>query len=638
MPWRLMGKKRYSSTILYLGTKWRSVISCTLRPLYSRENRRRYPPAGGCVDPRARLGDIEKRKILPCRDSNLGRPARSLSLYRLSYPDWNWLFETQSGRKFSLSHLMMETHPIPETLCLNKLQTTDKIQVTAMFVQSRRGMKIMIFWTATSCSLVENLICFYETTRYHIPQDDELSCMRLLPHLTTAASYRTLARSSCILSSQRRPLFKPKSSDTRTMWRYRNLTVLSHVRTLLSFSFSFPFPEIPPLISLLFLLFFAPFRPFFYRSQFLFFFSSYPFFLPSSFSLFFFLIVSSSFLIFFPQPHSFFSFLLLYIVFTLLHIYKYIYIFFFLSSSIFLFSFILPFSFSILLLPCLLFFFPLSMLLVYSPSILLSFHLHFPAITFLLCPDLLFFLFILLFLSPFLSFTSDLSHPSYLSLFPRPSTTFLSAYFIFLFFYRDSSLSLITFLSHLLFLPSFILFCFLICYPFSSFSYVPILILQFSFSSILYFTYPSLFFHIPSRFSFIPSFIILFLIYILHFSFCCASHDCLQALKWFNKWRNEIQTLGIWTLISHQTDWTLVPLLHKSHNNGLSKPPRVSRVYADIQRSDICSLSLQSGKLFNPLCSVSCLPTLDQVCFWITLIHFRHLPSTYFSFYRNDPF
>jgi hypothetical protein len=42
---------------------------------------------GGSVGPRISLDAVEKRQILHFRESNPGRPARSTSLYRLSYPD-----------------------------------------------------------------------------------------------------------------------------------------------------------------------------------------------------------------------------------------------------------------------------------------------------------------------------------------------------------------------------------------------------------------------------------------------------------------------------------------------------------------------------------------------------------------------
>jgi hypothetical protein len=96
------------------------------------------------MDPRAGLDVVEERKILPCWESNLGSPARNPSLYQLKQA------ERQNGRKFSSSHLVIETHLVPATLCVNKLRTTDNVQVTAMFVQSRRGMKTMIFLDVTS--------------------------------------------------------------------------------------------------------------------------------------------------------------------------------------------------------------------------------------------------------------------------------------------------------------------------------------------------------------------------------------------------------------------------------------------------------------------------------------------------------
>jgi hypothetical protein len=44
------------------------------------------------VGPRDGLDAVEERKILPCRESNPGRPARSPSLYRLNHPDsLNWI-------------------------------------------------------------------------------------------------------------------------------------------------------------------------------------------------------------------------------------------------------------------------------------------------------------------------------------------------------------------------------------------------------------------------------------------------------------------------------------------------------------------------------------------------------------------
>jgi hypothetical protein len=80
MPRRHMEEWRYSSTILGFGTGWRWVVSFTPRPLYPQGNRPRYP-----LDRMLGLDAVEKRKSLHCRESNSGRPARSQSLYWLSY-------------------------------------------------------------------------------------------------------------------------------------------------------------------------------------------------------------------------------------------------------------------------------------------------------------------------------------------------------------------------------------------------------------------------------------------------------------------------------------------------------------------------------------------------------------------------
>jgi hypothetical protein len=61
-------------------------------PLYPRERAPGTHWIGGWVDPRAGLGDLEKRKFLTVPGlelRDLGRPARSQSLYRLRYPGSN---------------------------------------------------------------------------------------------------------------------------------------------------------------------------------------------------------------------------------------------------------------------------------------------------------------------------------------------------------------------------------------------------------------------------------------------------------------------------------------------------------------------------------------------------------------------
>jgi hypothetical protein len=60
---------------------------------------------GDWVGPRVGLDVVEKRKILPCRESN---PAHSPSLYRLSYPDSFMVYNHLPNRrrmKYSLAEL-----------------------------------------------------------------------------------------------------------------------------------------------------------------------------------------------------------------------------------------------------------------------------------------------------------------------------------------------------------------------------------------------------------------------------------------------------------------------------------------------------------------------------------------------------
>jgi hypothetical protein len=80
-----MGECRYSSTILTLGTTPTWVTSFSSQPFYPRGNRPRYPLDRKMGRPRTGMDVMEKRESsCPDRESNLFRPARSPSLYRLS--------------------------------------------------------------------------------------------------------------------------------------------------------------------------------------------------------------------------------------------------------------------------------------------------------------------------------------------------------------------------------------------------------------------------------------------------------------------------------------------------------------------------------------------------------------------------
>jgi hypothetical protein len=87
-PWRRMGWEEVQLLfILILGTRWGWVVRVTPRPRFTPGER---TPSTHCtrgwVGPRAGLDAGDSRKILcPCQGSNLDRPARSQTLYCLSY-------------------------------------------------------------------------------------------------------------------------------------------------------------------------------------------------------------------------------------------------------------------------------------------------------------------------------------------------------------------------------------------------------------------------------------------------------------------------------------------------------------------------------------------------------------------------
>jgi hypothetical protein len=84
MPRR--GRRRYNSTILDLGTRWRWVVRFTSRPLYPGERAHRYLLDRSMSGPQSRSGRYgEEKKLTPPGNLTPGRPARSLLLYRLSF-------------------------------------------------------------------------------------------------------------------------------------------------------------------------------------------------------------------------------------------------------------------------------------------------------------------------------------------------------------------------------------------------------------------------------------------------------------------------------------------------------------------------------------------------------------------------
>jgi hypothetical protein len=84
MPWKYMGKWRYSSTILDLGTRWRWVVSFISVTLYPRWKNPRYPLERRLGGPQIQSGlcGEEKNHALPGTEPVPSSP----SLYRLSCP------------------------------------------------------------------------------------------------------------------------------------------------------------------------------------------------------------------------------------------------------------------------------------------------------------------------------------------------------------------------------------------------------------------------------------------------------------------------------------------------------------------------------------------------------------------------
>jgi hypothetical protein len=88
MPWRHKGSGGISPPFLTSvldGGEWWASRPCRSKP------GERAPDThwiGGWVGPRVGLDAVGKRKILHCWEANPGRPARSPSLYRLSYPEY----------------------------------------------------------------------------------------------------------------------------------------------------------------------------------------------------------------------------------------------------------------------------------------------------------------------------------------------------------------------------------------------------------------------------------------------------------------------------------------------------------------------------------------------------------------------
>jgi hypothetical protein len=117
-PWRRMWEWMYRCTYSWPRSSWRWVASFTRRPFYPGEEAHgKYWI--GWLSPKTGLDDVERREIWPLSGLELrsfGRPARSLSLYRLHYPGSSmeqyevWISFEKISRNFTqtLWCMMME--------------------------------------------------------------------------------------------------------------------------------------------------------------------------------------------------------------------------------------------------------------------------------------------------------------------------------------------------------------------------------------------------------------------------------------------------------------------------------------------------------------------------------------------------
>jgi hypothetical protein len=104
--------------------------------------------SGGWVGYRFGLDAVEKRKILQCRESNPGRPAHSLSLYRFCYPD-------------SPQLLLTATITITATYCYYYYYTST-ITTTTVATTTIITIIILLLYCAAIYHVITNYCCSRE--------------------------------------------------------------------------------------------------------------------------------------------------------------------------------------------------------------------------------------------------------------------------------------------------------------------------------------------------------------------------------------------------------------------------------------------------------------------------------------------
>jgi hypothetical protein len=103
----------------YLGTSWKWVVIFTSRPLYPRGKSPWFPLDRRLGGPQNRSGRHGEKKILAptgTRTPTSGRPARSQSLYRLSYPGSLCMFRAIQN-VVMISVRLSQDSPLAADLC-----------------------------------------------------------------------------------------------------------------------------------------------------------------------------------------------------------------------------------------------------------------------------------------------------------------------------------------------------------------------------------------------------------------------------------------------------------------------------------------------------------------------------------------
>jgi hypothetical protein len=139
-----MWEWRYSSTILDLDTRWRWVVSFSPRPLHPRGKSPPHELDRRLSGPKYRSGRCgEKKNLLTLLGIENRPPARSLSLYRLSYPGSSLYsdtyFKTHSLTKYWIMWLYIAKY-------FKRTRWPQSLRNISAFCETR--MFIIVFTTA----------------------------------------------------------------------------------------------------------------------------------------------------------------------------------------------------------------------------------------------------------------------------------------------------------------------------------------------------------------------------------------------------------------------------------------------------------------------------------------------------------